>query len=248
MDISYGLSHGHIMDYSRNDAHAWRITGEKKGVDIVFEDKLPPVIENILPRSGQVVNELPVISVWLRDIGAEYNSGIATSTIKICVDGEEKTISIRVDFDEQINQGTFTQNNLKITFLEPLSPGEHTIKIYVRDKRDNEALMQSATFIARRTDEPVMETANYPNPFSPSDGTTIQYILNKSSVVSIYVYDISGDLVGVMIENQARGVGINKEKWYGKSVYGQSLPNGVYLCEIVIDDEPKEYIKVVVYE
>ncbi|MDI6781461.1 MAG: T9SS type A sorting domain-containing protein, partial [bacterium] len=248
MDINESLAHGHIMDYSENDAQAWRITREKNGVDIVFEDKIPPTIENILPHSGDTVNELPVISVWLRDVGAEYNSGIATSTIKICVDGIEKTTGIRIDFNEGTPQGTFTRNNLTVTFLEPLSPGEHTIGIYVRDKRDNESLMQSVSFIVKKTDEPVMEIANYPNPFSPLEGTIIQYILNKSSEVSIYVYDISGDLIGRVIENQIREIGVNKERWDGKSVYGKILPNGVYLCEIVIDNKPKKYIKIVVYE
>ena len=80
---------------------------------------------------------------------------------------------------------------------------------------------------------------NYPNPFNPS--TKIGYKLKERGYVKLYVYDIKGELVSVMVnEVQESGyyeVEFNAEvKSQTSNVKGQ-LASGVYIYQIFIKGE-----------
>ena len=71
---------------------------------------------------------------------------------------------------------------------------------------------------------------NYPNPFNPS--TTIQFELPVSGLVSIYIYDIHGNLIQRLIDNEYYASGsIHSIQW---NVHSSSkvLPSGIYFCQI----------------
>ena len=67
---------------------------------------------------------------------------------------------------------------------------------------------------------------NYPNPFNPS--TTIRYELDKTSYVSISVYDVTGKLVRDQFRNVERA-GSHRTVFRG-----DGLASGIYLCRIRI--------------
>ncbi len=65
---------------------------------------------------------------------------------------------------------------------------------------------------------------NYPNPFNPS--TNIKYTLSVKSFVKLTIYDILGNQVKILInENQQPG-------YYDIKFNGQDLPSGVYIYRI----------------
>lgn len=62
---------------------------------------------------------------------------------------------------------------------------------------------------------------NYPNPFNPS--TQIKYSLPKNEVVTIRIYDLLGEEVRVLVNNEFRTAGI-----YSVEFNGSDLSSGVY--------------------
>ena len=62
---------------------------------------------------------------------------------------------------------------------------------------------------------------NYPNPFNPT--TTIRYSVPKRSFVTLSVYNILGQLVKTLVQDE-KGPGT-----YEVNFDGSSLPSGAYL-------------------
>jgi hypothetical protein len=66
---------------------------------------------------------------------------------------------------------------------------------------------------------------NYPNPFNPS--TTIKYSLPQNSRVQLRIYDILGNLVETLVDdNQNAGV-------YTVDFDGSNLSSGVYFYQLI---------------
>ena len=80
---------------------------------------------------------------------------------------------------------------------------------------------------------------NYPNPFNPS--TTIGYKLKERGYVKLYVYDIKGELVNVLV-NQVQETGYYEAEFSASSNQHpesriQNLASGVYIYQIIITGE-----------
>jgi hypothetical protein len=80
---------------------------------------------------------------------------------------------------------------------------------------------------------------NYPNPFNPS--TTIGYKLKERGYVKLYVYDIKGELVSVLV-NQTQEAGYYEVEFSAKggSTSGgnaSSFASGVYIYQIFVKGE-----------
>ncbi len=75
---------------------------------------------------------------------------------------------------------------------------------------------------------------NYPNPFNPS--TKIGYKLKERGYVKLYVYDIKGELVSVLV-NEVQETGYYEVEF---SVGQESIPvlsSGVYIYQILVSNE-----------
>lgn len=77
---------------------------------------------------------------------------------------------------------------------------------------------------------------NYPNPFDPGAGPTlIRYTLTADANIDIFIYNINGervDTIKIASKDEGGHIGVNNVPWDAIS-FGQMLPNGVYLCQIV---------------
>lgn len=67
---------------------------------------------------------------------------------------------------------------------------------------------------------------NIPNPFNPS--TTIAFELPEAGAVSLRVFDATGRLVDVLLDNAAATSGHNEVVWTGRDGTGRSVSAGVY--------------------
>mgnify|MGYP001196654309 CR=1 FL=1 len=74
---------------------------------------------------------------------------------------------------------------------------------------------------------------NYPNPFNPV--TTLRYDLPEDSFVEITVYDILGNIIKNLI-NQNENYGYKSVQWNGTNNLGQPVSAGVYLYSIEAGD------------
>jgi hypothetical protein len=80
---------------------------------------------------------------------------------------------------------------------------------------------------------------NYPNPFNPT--TKIGYKLKERGYVKLYVYDIKGELVEVLV-NQAQEAGYYEVEFNGEGKtelikVKNPFVSGVYLCQIIVQSE-----------
>ena len=73
------------------------------------------------------------------------------------------------------------------------------------------------------------ELYNYPNPFNPS--TTIHISLEKSSTVTLTVYDILGNVVKIL-HNGKLAAGSHKIQWEGTNLNRQEVASGVYFYRL----------------
>ena len=78
----------------------------------------------------------------------------------------------------------------------------------------------------------------YPNPFQ--DQTSIQFELEKAGHVKIEIYDVAGKLITTIIDETYSGGQHTVQFDTG------SLPNGVYLCTLKVDDVSLAHQKMVI--
>jgi hypothetical protein len=79
---------------------------------------------------------------------------------------------------------------------------------------------------------PVVKTAlfqNSPNPFNPT--TSIRYSLKERQHVSIRIYDVSGQLVRTLV-NEERPAGVQDVYWHSLNDHGNRVASGVYFIEM----------------
>ncbi len=73
----------------------------------------------------------------------------------------------------------------------------------------------------------------YPNPFNPV--TRVSFSLRKKGHVSMRVYDVSGRLVRVLVD-EVREAGSYEVVWDGANDRGRATASGIYFCRMVTDD------------
>ncbi len=70
---------------------------------------------------------------------------------------------------------------------------------------------------------------NYPNPFNPS--SSIQYALSKDAHVTLKVYNMLGQLVATLVdENQVAGY--QQAVWNGTNDFGQQVASEMYYYRV----------------
>ncbi len=76
----------------------------------------------------------------------------------------------------------------------------------------------------------------FPNPFNPS--TTIRYGLDTDSYIIVDIYDITGQLISTLYNNN-QTQGWHSVIWSGTNQYGEQVPAGLYFSRIATDNEFK---------
>lgn len=73
-----------------------------------------------------------------------------------------------------------------------------------------------------------------PNPFNPQ--TTIGFDLARKTKVNLFVYDLSGRLVDVILDGVTMGRGRNEVVWQGRDMVGRAVAAGTYFCRLDADN------------
>ena len=74
---------------------------------------------------------------------------------------------------------------------------------------------------------------NFPNPFNPN--TTIKFGLKERSPVSLKIYNASGRLVRILVE-EVRDAARYEEVWDGRDNTGRTVASGIYFYRLVAGD------------
>lgn len=74
---------------------------------------------------------------------------------------------------------------------------------------------------------------NYPNPFNPS--TTIEFSLPRKSYIALTIYNMLGQSIRTLVEKEL-SAGTYKVIWDGKDQFGNDVPSGVYLYDLITEE------------
>lgn len=80
---------------------------------------------------------------------------------------------------------------------------------------------------------------NYPNPFNPT--TNINYELPQTAAVNLIIYNMRGEVVRRLVQNQHQSAGRYTVQWDGADENGHSVPTGVYFYRIQAGDFVKAF-------
>ena len=116
-----------------------------------------------------------------------------------------------------MDTSTYTYANPKAWTVILLENSENTLS--------NEE--EPITFIAP---EQYKLSQNYPNPFNPN--TTIEYTIPINRKVSVKIYNVSGQLVNTLVDNQYVDAGTHKIMWDGRNSNGTSVATGMYFYSL----------------
>jgi hypothetical protein len=84
---------------------------------------------------------------------------------------------------------------------------------------------------------------NYPNPFNPD--TWISYGLPESSPVTLKIYNITGQLVNTLVDEE-QAPGVYRVHWSGIDLHGAQVASGIYFCRLKAGDFGKNIKMVLV--
>lgn len=189
---------------------------------------------NEVITAGAILDPTVVVNVEAYDA-----SGITTDDIKIYfneVEVNSSEISSFATAGESVSSLSVTY-----TAAEALTEGTYTLKVTATDihgKMTEEIISGIQIYDSIR----VLDTPmNYPNPVGDllnGGTTTIHYTLSQDTDVQIKIYTMTGELVhNEFCYAGAEGgqAGENNVAWDGKTAYGTTIGNGVYLFMIVSD-------------
>jgi len=71
---------------------------------------------------------------------------------------------------------------------------------------------------------------NYPNPFNPQ--TNIIFNLPQASTISLKIYNIKGEQIKTLIEEQKRSAGEHSMQWNGTDDSNQGVASGIYFIKL----------------
>lgn len=78
---------------------------------------------------------------------------------------------------------------------------------------------------------------NYPNPFNPS--TTIEFALPINKQISLGVYNMLGQKVKTLVDNESYTAGTYQVQWDGTNQNGQKVASGVYVYRLTFGNFSK---------
>jgi beta-glucanase (GH16 family) len=161
--------------------------------------------------------------------------------IEIRVACQSSTGTFRIEFNGDDRTGEVTvpitggwQTWTTVTTTATLEAGVQRMKFVVTDSGFNLnkfAFLQSVTAVLPG---PVPENFAlhpcYPNPFNPS--TTITFDLPREEPARLRIFDVSGRLVDVLLDDQAAAPGRHEVVWRGRDLSGRAVPAGIYLYRL----------------
>ena len=79
------------------------------------------------------------------------------------------------------------------------------------------------------------ELSNYPNPFNPQ--TTISFQLLSPNPVSLRIFNISGQEIKTLFDQDFLSSGLYKYVWNGTDNNGQNMPSGIYIYRLQVANQ-----------
>ena len=76
----------------------------------------------------------------------------------------------------------------------------------------------------------------------PNIETTISFQLDKSAEVSIKVYNVAGQLVEWLVQQQTFGSGKQAIRWSGRDSDGEVVATGLYIVTVTVGSQTQDKV------
>ncbi len=143
-----------------------------------------------------------------------------------CFDWREHRRTFRIQAHNKGESNGGSDYFIEIIDLEFKPSEEYILKMteLVNAGEDPFELMQKTSphpnDLTRSPSDYLRMVYNFPNPFS--DQTTIEYIVDKATNLSIYVFDIRGKIVATLLQNEYKSPGVHQVNFDG-SLHGPGI-------------------------
>ena len=187
---------------------------------------------------------------------SEYNSALCDRKQK---NYQDAIFQYEELFTEEMPEvdSLFTMLDIVYTYLEADDNGGRAINLrFMEDSHSIRSLVHAKELerdilneLMSRTDDagiysPIIDNIllhnNYPNPFNPT--TTISFSLPEESKVDISIYNIKGQKVKTLV-NEDMERGIWKKFWDGKDDNDRAVSSGVYFYKLDVNGKTKSVKK-----
>jgi len=212
------------LSYFETDP-AWFKSGyfDLKAIQYAIDDpKLAALLKDYLAKSyiedEEYQNAINLIQLRIDDPLSEIDSLLAVLDLEIVLqlytlDAPKQAITTKYQQYKYPDLQTFSQKH-----------DEHWALYY--DLLNKNAEIDDAHVPAK----PII-SSNYPNPFNPT--TTIAYYIPRKSIVSMAIYNLKGQKVRDLINNEIPK-GNHKIIWDGQNNSGKTVGSGLYFVRISI--------------
>ncbi|MDR2645535.1 MAG: hypothetical protein LBB44_06140 [Endomicrobium sp.] len=220
----------YIQWYAQNTAD---VEGILTGIFIIYVTDSDEYIKILQP--GQIASLKPKIKA---ELYSAYGFNESSVTVKLFSGSSTNTASIYI----ATGVGRFKYENgkkfLDYTYdgmMSLVDKGPYTLSVEFTDNKNKTVGPKCVTF--RVNSEQVAQLLPYPSPYNPNSGKPmkIKYVLAEAASVTINIYDRAGKFISKVIEKISSVEGANYADWDAKSYAGDSLANGIYICEIITD-------------
>lgn len=105
-----------------------------------------------------------------------------------------------------------------------------TLRQNIIQGRGNGMNIDLNNFFGHNMPEQVKLFQNFPNPFNPT--TLIRYNLKNASRVTLKIFNVLGETVATLLEDEFQPAGPRVIRWDGKDQFGRKLPSGIYFYRL----------------
>ncbi|MFA6541551.1 MAG: type IX secretion system sortase PorU, partial [Bacteroidota bacterium] len=237
-DISYENKNGRISVYFSNGSDDGRgftkniVIGGTSAVSAA--DTVGPSMsvyfDNTTFRSGDVVNENPLLIVDLKDSSGINSSGSGIGhRIEGWIDGSSKSIDLTGSYNGK--KDTYQEGTVEYQ-LSNVSVGNHYIKIRGWDVYNNSSTAEAYFTIASSEGLSIQKLYNFPNPVTTTTSFTFQQNQLIPIDVDIDIYTVAGRLIH-RIKRYAVSDRFVKIDWDRRDSDGDEVGNGIYFYRVI---------------
>ncbi|MFH1784085.1 MAG: DUF2341 domain-containing protein [bacterium] len=218
---------------------------------IIVEEKTSTNSTPVASANNNVNSDSRIASVGVS--GYELNAYDSDDTL---VEIFNTTITLSLYYNDTDSDGYVDSTSVKETLLRMFKLNETTnnwelVDDSTVDETNNKVSAEIESFSTytllgyKAPSDTASGLMNFPNPFEAGqESTTIVYVLNKDAKVTIYIYNIVGDLVkkleyasGSTGGTGASGGYTNRVTWDGRNGDGMIVANGGYIAQVIVEPE-----------
>ncbi len=202
-------------------------------------DTEPPHISNVKFNGrryhfGDIISPIPKISATITD------ESLSISSLEVVIDEGTPQEKVLPNVFKSYTYPYLLDYTVSIE--DKISKGIHTIKIKATDFFDNQGTKECQVRVMVGPVQVVGPVLSYPAVFKPLTGTegertaTLAYTLSTDADITIYMYDISGQVIKTwkfFTGEEGGRAGYNGITWNGITDFDFVVANGIYVYKIV---------------